>query len=216
MSNRARDHFSSTLIDGNRKSANATGGAYRAKLQIRENVLAEIGADKAHVLDAFCGAGEMYRGVWHKAASYVGIDEEWFRDERTVYVADNRRVMRAINLSSVTILDGDAFGGPWDILTIFAARRPVMPGERLGIVLSEGSGLRLRMGHIPDTLSILAGLQRRMPGASRLHEEIIDRALATVMRRMNCRIVRQWRAKVTKNAQMFYLGFVIEGLAIPA
>ena len=38
--------------------------ACTAKVDIRLRLLAAVGADQAHVFDAFAGAGELYAGVW--------------------------------------------------------------------------------------------------------------------------------------------------------
>src|SRR5690242_9791645 len=108
-----------------RKPIYNTKSARSAKIEIRQRVLDAIGAETAAVFDAYGGAGELYRAVWSKAARYVGCDQNWFRDERTMFVADNRRVMRAIDLGQFNVFDLDAFGSPYEQLTILAARRAV-------------------------------------------------------------------------------------------
>ena len=72
--------------------------ARAAKLEIRRNVMAAIGAP-VHVFDAFAGTGELHRAVWKDAASYVGCDKRYLPDGRKMFVADNRRVLRAIRRS---------------------------------------------------------------------------------------------------------------------
>jgi hypothetical protein len=211
MSNRARDHFSSTLNE-NAHRINNNVGAHKAKIEIRERVLAEIGPEKAHVLDLYCGAGEMFKGVWHKAASYVGVDQDWFQDERLQYVADNRRVMRAIDLSTFSIVDCDAWGSCYEQLIILAARRQIKPDEKLGLIITDGSGLRLKMGWIPDGLAILSGLRRHMPGVARNHEQIIDRAFQGLCHRMNAKIIKQYRAKGRAASSLWYIGMILQGV----
>ena len=45
------------------------------KVAVREWLLAQVG-EPANVLDLYCGAeGQMYQGVWCKAASYFGVDK---------------------------------------------------------------------------------------------------------------------------------------------
>jgi hypothetical protein len=97
-----------------RKPILNTRTAKGAKAEIRQHVLDAIGAGEASVFDAYGGAGELYRAVWHKAARYVGCDMTWFRDKRTMFVADNRRVMRAIDLGQFNVFDLDAFGSPYE------------------------------------------------------------------------------------------------------
>ncbi|WP_028167570.1 hypothetical protein [Bradyrhizobium elkanii] len=134
-----------------------------AKVLIRRNVLEAVGRD-VEVFDAFAGSGEMYREVWRQAAGYVGCDQKWFRDERCAYVADNRRVLRAIDLAPFSIFDFDAFGSPWEQMLIVAARRKVAAGERLGVVLTEGSMINLKQGGLPKALGAAAGLTGRLSG----------------------------------------------------
>lgn len=209
---RARDTFTKTLKE-TKRLINNNPGAREAKIEIRRRVLEAIGADKAHVFDGFCGAGEMYEAVWKSAASYIGCDQTWYRDERTVFVADTYRVMRAIDLAPFTVLDFDAYGSPWHAIIILCARRGrLQPGERLGLVMTEGAGLRMKMGWIPDALALMSRLNRHMPGVARAHGDIIDRALAETCRRLNCKIAHRWQAKGKAASQLFYIGLVLEGL----
>lgn len=128
-----------------------------------------------------------------------------------MFVGDNCRVMRAIDLQPFSIYDLDGYGSPWTQAIIIAARRSIAKGERVGLVMTEGSGLRLRMNHVPDAFAILAGVRRKMQGAARNHEGLIDRALQGVCQRMNCRIVKRWQAQSRAASGLFYLGCVLEG-----
>src|SRR5690554_6431354 len=95
-----------------------------AKVILRRRVLDAVGRD-ARVFDAFAGAGEMYQAIWCEAAGYAGCDQRWYRDERLCWVADNRRVLRTVDLSAYSIFDLDACGSPWEQAVIVAARRKV-------------------------------------------------------------------------------------------
>lgn len=182
-----------------------------AKIGVRSLVLDTIGADDAHVFDGFAGDGQMYRGVWHRAASYVGCDLEWFRDERMAFVHDNRRVLRAIDLSRFNIFDFDAYGSPWDQVTITAARRPVASGEKLGLVLTEGSGIRAKLGVLPTSLARMAGIDTHATGLARDPEEVIRRALQNLCTQMNCTVSKHWSAKGKTGAGIRYLGIILQG-----
>lgn len=216
MSTRARDHFTSTL-NGNAKLVHHGGpGVTRAKIEIRRHVLNHIGAANARVFDAFAGEGLLYQGVWREAAAYVGCDLDWYRDdERTCFVADNRRVMRCFDLRPYSIFDFDGFGSCYEQLTILAARRPVAPDERIGIAMTDGSGLRLKMGWIPDALALMSGLRRHMPGVARNQADIIDRALAGLCRRMNVKILNRWQARGKSASSLYYIGLILQGLEPP-
>jgi len=64
----------------------------------------------AKVFDAFAGEGQMYSSVWNGADRYVGCDLKYRPDGRLMFAADNRRVLRAIDLAEFNIFDLDAYG----------------------------------------------------------------------------------------------------------
>jgi hypothetical protein len=182
---------------------------FGAKVEIRRNVLGEIG--DASVFDAFAGPGEMYRAVWREARHYVGCDKTWYRDDRIAFVADNRRVLRCINLSAFNVFDLDSFGSPWEQATIIAARRKVKAGERIGLILTEGSGLKLKMGQPPAALAELCGLQGKIAGLIRGKHELIHKAIGSLARQMNCQVTRRWQADREAKASVSYIGLVLCG-----
>lgn len=184
---------------------------FRAKVEIRERVLESLGASNAAVFDAFAGEGQMHRAVWRRAAAYVGCDQVWYRDERTAFVADNRRVLRAIDLAPFNIFDLDAYGSPWEQALIVAARRPLASGEKVGVVLTEGSGLAIKMGNLPGALAMITGIRAQMAGLNRSHDEIIGKAIWGIARRMGGAPVKRWQAKGKTGASVVYVGVVIEG-----
>lgn len=186
--------------------------ARAAKADIRRKVMAELGADHVHVFDAFAGDGAMYREVWNEAAGYVGCDLEWYRDERTAFVANNLRVLRAIDLAAFNVFDFDAYGSPWEQAVILAARRGVKPGERLGLILTEGSGLNLKMGGYPGALRLLAGLRGKPAGGAKNHMGLVDRAINGFCRKMGVRPIRRWQATGRTGARVHYIGLVLEAV----
>lgn len=93
---------------GRRKGRRLPGGAKTdnhpaaraAKVDLRERVLAEVGAGRARVFDAFCGAGEMHEAVWSRASAYAGCDSRpWDPRDPPRFVADNRRLLRCLDLA---------------------------------------------------------------------------------------------------------------------
>lgn len=206
---KARNKFSATLRNSNKRTDNHPA-ALTAKVGLRERVLEQIGA--AAVFDAFGGGGELYRKVWHRCASYIGCDKTWYRDDRLMYVADSRRVMRAIDLQPFNIFDFDSYGSPWEHVTILCARRAVAPGERIGVMLTEGSGLKVNMGQLPYALALLAGLRPDIRGAAGAFGRVIDKAIVGMCRRLNCQIVSRWEAYGKTGAGVIYIGLVLEGI----
>ena len=195
------------------RKVNNNPQAEGAKATIRRNVLNVIGADNASVLDAFAGEGILYRAVWKDAVNYVGCDVKWYRDERLFYVVDNKRLLRTLDLQQFNIFDFDAYGSPWDHVWILSARRRVAPGEKIGLVLTEGSGLNIKMGELPHTLARIAGLNPRLAGAARERErdEIMNRALLGAARMLGCRLIGRWDAHGKTGSVMRYIGVVLQG-----
>jgi hypothetical protein len=184
--------------------------AFRAKVAIRQNVLAAIGAD-AVVFDAFAGAGEMYSAVWKDAKHYTGCDQKPQRDARLMFCADNRRVMRAIDLAPFNVFDFDSYGSPWVQAIILANRRRVAAGELVGLVLTEGAGFAYKSNIVPEAIAILTGLRTGIVGLSKKQDAVIDKAIAGLARRMGCEIVKRWLAEGRTGASMRYIGLVMRG-----
>ena len=199
-------------IGGVTKVDNSHAGV-AAKVEVRQRVLNALTPARAVVFDAFAGTGQMYEAVWHAAAGYVGCDERWHADDRRCFVADNRRVLRCIDLAPFTCFDLDAYGSPWEQALIIAARRPRLAlGERLGLVFTEGTSLYTRFSSVPHAMREAAGLLPAVSlGAGRLHDALIARAVRGVVRRMGGAVVKEWRAVGVTGAQMRYIGVVVEG-----
>lgn len=181
-----------------------------AKIDIRQKLIAELST--VCVLDAFAGAGKMHREVWHLADHYTACDTKWYKDQRTAYVVDNRRLLRTIDLQPFNVFDLDAYGSPWEQVLIIASRRRVNTGERIAFALTDGSPLNLKMGGLPTALRLLAGFDRVVAGGLRLQDEIIDRVLLGLCERMHCRILRRWEARGKTGSCVRYTGIVLEGL----
>lgn len=210
MAQRLRNKFSSGVRQVSKVNNHAA--AANAKAELRRRVLNEMPINSARVFDAFAGDGAMWRAVWREAGSYIGCDTTWYRDKRRVFVADNRRVLRAIDLAPFNIFDLDAYGSPWEQALIIAARRPVAPGERLGLVVTEGSALKLKLGGYPAALRFLCGLQGEPAGGARGRHELIERAIGGLCRKMRVSVLRRWQAEGKTGASVVYIGLVLEGL----
>lgn len=184
--------------------------AIKAKLEIRARALEVIGKPSV-VFDAFAGDGAMFSGVWNRADRYVGCDLKWIRDGRLMFVADNRRVLRSIDLMPFNVFDLDAFGFPWEQALIVADRRPVKAGEHIAIILTEGGQLSYNGNSVPRAVSILGGIKFGAAGLGRKHTEINDRLVAGLARRMRCTLVSRWEAKGKTGMFMRYIALVLKG-----
>lgn len=189
----------------------STPAALNAKVEIRRKVLDVIGPERARVFDAYAGTGTIYEEVWKDAASYTGCDIEFYSDDRMCFVADNRRVLRAIDLDDYNVFDLDAYGSPWEQLLIIASRRVLRSDEMLGIVITEGQGMKLKLGGMSLALSQLAGVRHYLPGLATAQDELIDRAIRRIADLMHGTVVKRWQAAQRTGSVMHYIGVVMKG-----
>ena len=204
-------NFSARLKASGRIKVDNHARAMPNKVELRKRVLAEV---PAPVFDAFAGSGQMFRRVWRDAPGYVGCDLRWFPDERMAYVADNKRVLRSIDLGGFGIFDLDAYGSPWEQALIIAGRRIVKPGERIGFCITEGSSLKLRMGQPAKAMTLMAGMTNKAVGVSSQQDELTARAIAGLAQRMRCAVLKSWMARGKSGAQVRYYGLVFEGVMV--
>jgi hypothetical protein len=197
---------------------NGTGGASRAKVQLRRLVLDAVGAEQARVFDAYAGSGRMHAAIWREAGGgYVGCDlKAYWPTDRLAFVADNLRVLRAIDLSPFNIFDLDSYGCPWAQVAVICARRRLQPGERLGMVLTDGNAIAMQLNSLSNALAAMTGMRRTVAGSHRRQEQVLDVAIRETARRLRADVVRQWRSAGRKGSKMQYLGVVFRGAAEPA
>lgn len=119
--------------------------------------------------------------------------------------------MRAIDLGPVNIFDFDAYGSPWEHVCILCARRRLISSERIGLILTEGSSLKVRFSSLPVALQDLTGM-RGMPGLGKHVDMLINRAIQAMCARMRARVTKRWQAKGKTGAGVRYIGLVLEGL----
>jgi hypothetical protein len=184
-----------------------------AKLDLRRRVLAEV--SPAHVLDAFCGRGEMYRAVWKGAAAYAGCDERpWEPTDPPRYVADNLRLLRALDLSPFNVFDLDAYGSPWEQAELVLHRRRWGKGEVGALILTDGSARFLRLGNVPHALARLTGVR----GGEAMLDAAYDLqrlALSAWLKQARVKVRKTWQARTPvhpKFVPMVYTAVVFEGL----
>ena len=202
--------FSQLLKSSNKKTDNHPQSLNK-KVALRRHLLATV--PQPRVFDAFAGSGKMYRQVWQEAQAYCGCDLKWYRDSRSVFVAKSERVMRTIDLSAFNIFDFDAYGSPWLHVQILAARRRIAKGETIGLCLTDGCGLKLKMGQAPAALAELCSLSSaNVPGINRVHSLLIDLAMTEFCRRTHTRLVAEWVHRRPGKSEMLYLAFVLQGV----
>lgn len=187
--------------------------ALSAKIDIRKAVLANV--QPARVLDCFCGRGEMYRAVWREAAIYAGCDARpWKQTDPPRFVADNLRLLRALDLAQYNIFDMDAWGSPWGQMEIVLHRRQWSVAERGAVVITAGAS---GMGPLSKSLMRFLGITTP-PRSVAAWLELHERALSVWLERSRVKPIKSWRATRPTNSggkaggdNMLYLGIVFEG-----
>jgi hypothetical protein len=111
--------------------------APETKAELRLRLVDALGGPAScRVLETHSGPGEMHRLVYNGVHDWLGIDADL--ESPNAIHHDNREVMRAIDLSRFNLLDVDAFGSPWEQLWLFAQRRSIAKGEKIGLALTSG------------------------------------------------------------------------------
>lgn len=178
-----------------------------AKRTIREQVLNEI--KKPSVLEVFCGAGEMYNDVWHKADNYTGIDKVKQFDDRHTICGDARKALRVVDLEQYNIFDIDAYGSPYEVL-LDILPRVSRNFDRVGFVLTDGIAMDLKLGRISKGIRSLTGINGHIAKRAHvIHDDLIAKVIDRVCRDLGCKRHMVKMATGKTGSQMKYYGFVV-------
>lgn len=136
------------------------------KVRVRSAALARIGKQKVNVLDAFAGEGIVWNRMKREHPeldiTVLGIEKRKYLNPATI-MGDNRKVMRGLDLTQFDLIDLDAFGCPWEQLTICAEQAPLVPVVATHIIVT--------LGPVPKPLLKAAGIpeewadRRKVPHA---------------------------------------------------
>ena len=155
------------------------------KIRLRRLALEMV--QPAHVLDLCCGAGEMFAAVWCQAASWRGTDaslDKVLRHPAAPFHAPAEAILAALPPASYNLVDIDSYGAPWPLLAALASRRRLARGERLAIVLTDGSVRRAALGLVERTLATMAGVPPDLDRAHRQWRRLAEAALRYCAARM--------------------------------
>lgn len=125
----------------------------RTKVRLRMELLDMIGTKKPYVLDAFAGQGIIWKEIQRQRPDLeiatVGIEKRKYINPNVI-MGDNRKAMKGMDLTVFDLIDLDAFGCPWEQLTICAEKAPMVP-----VVLTH---ISVTLGPVPKGLLKSAGL----------------------------------------------------------
>jgi hypothetical protein len=193
-------------------------GAIAAKIEMRRNALASVReAAPVRVFDAFCGTGKMREAVWFDADYYAGCDaRDWSIKDAPRFVADNRLVLRSLDLGAFNVFDFDAYGSPWQQMAILLARRQWAPGERGAVILTDGSSMKLRFGGMPHAMIWILGAKDMSIAPSMVSSDAAqEMTLRAWINRAKVTPVRRWQASGRGSGRggqvMSYTAIVFDG-----
>ena len=107
------------------------------KVKLRRRLVEQLGGGNAvRVLETHAGPGVMHELAYHDVADWLGIDKD--PESPDSIHADNRDVLRTIDLQRFNLFDVDAFGSPWEQCWIISERRRVGQGEKIALALTSG------------------------------------------------------------------------------
>lgn len=183
-----------------------------AKREIREAVLSKV--ESPSVLEVFCGSGEMYQSVWHKADNYTGIDKVKQFDSRHTVCGDAEKAIRIVDLRIYNIFDIDAYGSPYEVLARVLGS--VSPEWRsVGFVLTDGIAMDLKLGRICKGVRMLTGINGHIAKRAHvLHDEIISMVIDKVADSICGSVSMVKMATGKTGSQMKYYGFVVTRNAV--
>jgi len=128
-----------------------SAGGFRVKAALRIAAIQELGTE-TRVLDAFAGKGDLWRCVEGQVGPLSVMHVDKAQGGASTLHADNRRVLRSLDLSRFDLVDLDAYSMPTDQVEILARRRYQGPIVWTCISVAMGGMPRslLRTEGIPD------------------------------------------------------------------
>ena len=183
-----------------------------AKTEIRLSVLSEI--ENPKVLEVFCGAGEMYKNVWHNSEKYTGIDKVKYFDERHTICGDAEKAVRLIDVNDYNIFDIDAYGSPYEILDYIVDKIDTS-NKKIAFVITDGIDMDLRLGRVCAGLRKFIGYDFHIAKRAHvLHEDFIKIVIDKIKDKLKGSVCLFLIAQGTKGSSMRYYSFVVNRDAV--
>jgi hypothetical protein len=191
-----------------------TNSSTEAKIEVRKHVLEAVGLPEPMILDCFAAGGHMWKLAWDKTNKYVGIDKDTYTDERRMIIGDNERILRQLALDEFDIFDLDAFGSPFHQLAIICNRLRWTRTDRVGIVLTDGTGFAAKCNQSDRKFLKWIGVEVHEKTMTQFHERdtLIGMGIAQGAWEARARVRDVLVMKKDKGAYMRYIGYVMEKL----
>ena len=183
-----------------------------AKTEIRLSVLSEI--ENPKVLEVFCGAGEMYKNVWHNSEKYTGIDKVKYFDERHTICGDAEKAVRLVDVNDYNVFDVDAYGSPYEILD-FIVKKIDLNYKKIGFVVTDGVNMDLKLGRVCKGLRHFIGYDFHIAKrANVLHDDFIKIVIDKIAEHLKGKIECLLIAQGVTGSSMRYYSFIVNRDAV--
>lgn len=134
-----------------KKPALHTNTSIKAKVDVRKHVLDLLENKNPKILDVFCARGEMWKEAYDHTPNYIGVDKDMYLDDRITIVAENSRYLRQADLDEFDVFDLDAYGSPFEQLSIICNRLTWNKKKQVGIILTDGTGMNSNLNAMNRT-----------------------------------------------------------------
>lgn len=187
-------------LRGGAISTNLHDSALSAKVSIRRWLVDQLGG-RPRILDCFCAAGMLWQRAYDKTPNYLGLDLKQFNDERRTIVCDSRRFLRHadVKIEGFNLFDLDAFGTPLEHLAIICHRLRLPAGQRVGFLMTDGTGFNANMNGTSRGLLRYVGVsahkQSMVQGDYR--DDIIAMATGKAMETAKLKVISAKKAEQT-------------------
>ncbi len=167
---------------------------------------------EAHVLDLFCGKGNMYKDVYkNRAQTYLGIDKKKIHDKNICKLMNNEKYVRENDLDQFNVFDLDAYGTPWKLLYLIIKK---LKAGDYTFYITDGLVTYQKMnGKVTNFISATEKIPKGMniPGINRFYVDMFTTMLRDLETRFDCtvekaacfhnekRTVYYWMLKIKKN-----------------
>ena len=188
-----------------------------AKVEIRKDLRKKLGMPDPKILDVYCGEGTMHREAWDSTRNYLGLDIQYYKDERETVVCDSGRFLRQKDLDEFDIFDIDAFGSP--IIPAYKTicnRIAWTQRSVVGFVMTDGTGLAGKWNNMSKELFDYIGVDPHLK--TRFQHDERDTIIFMALRKgaalaggkiKHLRVIGKETRKIS-GCPMRYISFLLE------
>ena len=181
------------------------------KVELRHWILETLAVSNPRILDCYCGPGGMWEKAYSSTSNYVGLDKTLYRDSRTTLVCENVDYLKSADLDQFDVFDLDAFGSPMEALAITCNRIRWKSRSRIGIVLTDGTGLNAKLNATSVAYVKYLGISRhrKTPIQNKERDTFLKMCIYKAVQEADAHIEAIKVYAKAKGAAMRYIGLIL-------